>query len=196
MAKLLYQGHGSYRITGEKGSVIYVDPFAGEGYDCPADWVLVSHEHPDHNRLDLLTMKENTRVLRAADLLENDVYGRVEAEGIRVQAVPAYNKNHDRNVCVGFILTVDGVSIYCAGDTSKTDFMAEMAALKLDYALLPMDGKYNMNVAEAMECAALIGARHTIPVHMAPGALFDPAVAASFQAEGQLIVSPGEEIDL
>ena len=33
MAKLLYQGHGSYRITTGEGKVIYVDPFAGEGYD-------------------------------------------------------------------------------------------------------------------------------------------------------------------
>ncbi|MBQ8598498.1 MAG: MBL fold metallo-hydrolase [Oscillospiraceae bacterium] len=196
MAKLLYQGHGSFRITAEKGTVIYVDPFAGEGYDAPADWALVSHEHHDHNKLELLTMKEQTRVLRAADLLKDGVYGGVEADGIKVQAVPAYNKNHDRNTCVGFIVTVDGVSVYCAGDTSKTDYMAEMVALKLDYALLPMDGKYNMNVAEAMECAALIGAKHNIPIHMAPGALFDEAVAASFQAEGQLIVRPGEEIEL
>lgn len=196
MAKLLYQGHGGFRITAEKGSVIYVAPFAGEGYDRPADWALVSHEHHDHNKLELLIMKEQTRVLRAADLLKDGVYGWVEADGVKVQAVPAYNKNHDRNACVGFIVMVDGVGVYCAGDTSKTDYMAEMAALKLDCALLPMDGKYNMNVAEAMECAALIGAKHNIPIHMAPGALFDEAVAASFQAEGQLIVRPGEEIEL
>lgn len=33
MAKLLYQGHGSYRITGDNGAVLYFDPFAGTGYD-------------------------------------------------------------------------------------------------------------------------------------------------------------------
>ena len=31
MAKLLYQGHGSYRITADDGRVLYVDPYAGEG---------------------------------------------------------------------------------------------------------------------------------------------------------------------
>ena len=48
MAKLLYQGHGSFRITTDEGKVIYVDPFAGEGYDLSADGILVTHGHYDH----------------------------------------------------------------------------------------------------------------------------------------------------
>lgn len=196
MAKLLYQGHGSCRITTDKGQVIYVDPFAGEGYDLPADWVLISHEHHDHNKTELLTMTENTRILRAADLLKDGVYSSIEADGIHVQAVPAYNKNHDRNACVGFILTVDSVKLYLAGDTSKTDYMAEMPALHLDYALLPMDGKYNMGVEEAMECASIISAKHSIPIHMAPGALFDREIAECFDVENRIILAPGEELSL
>ena len=31
MAKLLYQGHGSMRLISEGGTVVYIDPFAGEG---------------------------------------------------------------------------------------------------------------------------------------------------------------------
>ena len=34
--RLLYQGHGSLRIITKEGKVIYVDPYAGEGYDLPA----------------------------------------------------------------------------------------------------------------------------------------------------------------
>ena len=45
MAKLLYQGHGSYRITADDGRVLYVDPYAGEGYDKPADIVLITHDN-------------------------------------------------------------------------------------------------------------------------------------------------------
>ena len=30
MAKLFYQGHGSYRITSNDGRVIYIDPYAGD----------------------------------------------------------------------------------------------------------------------------------------------------------------------
>ena len=40
---LLYQGHGSLRIVTSDKKVIYIDPYAGEGYDLPADLILVSH---------------------------------------------------------------------------------------------------------------------------------------------------------
>ena len=39
MTELLYQGHGSYRLVSDQGVTVYVDPFAGEGYDLPADLV-------------------------------------------------------------------------------------------------------------------------------------------------------------
>ena len=48
MAKLYYQGHGSFRLTSQNGTVLYVDPYAGDGYLLPADYILVTHEHGDH----------------------------------------------------------------------------------------------------------------------------------------------------
>ncbi len=56
-AKLLYQGHASMRITTVEGKVIYVDPFAGEGYDVPADLILMTHGHYDHTQTDEITTK-------------------------------------------------------------------------------------------------------------------------------------------
>ena len=52
--KLLYQGHGSLRIVTGEGKVIYVDPYAGEGYDLPADLILVTHGHQDHTAVKLI----------------------------------------------------------------------------------------------------------------------------------------------
>ena len=40
---LLYQGHGSLRIVTCEGKVIYIDPYAGEGYDLSADLILITH---------------------------------------------------------------------------------------------------------------------------------------------------------
>ncbi len=196
MAKLLYQGHGSYRITADDGRVLYVDPYAGEGYDKPADIVLITHEHYDHNKLELLTMKPDTILHRSGDMLVDGEYRTVEMDGITVTAVPACNKNHPISECVGYLIRVDGVLIYASGDTSRTDYMASMAKLGIDYALLPTDGFYNMGLEEAMECADLIGAKHTIPIHMKPGDLYDDDKAKAFTVKSALLVRPGEEISL
>ena len=196
MAKLLYQGHGSFRLESAAGTVVYIDPFAGEGYDLPADGILVSHEHHDHNAVELVTLKEGGRIWRAADLLHAGRYDQCEVGELVAAAVPAYNKNHDRDACVGFMVGADGKVLYFAGDTSTTDSMPAMRLDGIDYAFLPCDGIYNMDVKEASACAETIHAKHSTPVHMAPGALFDEKIAAAFEGPGKLVLRPGEEIDL
>ncbi|MDR1117436.1 MAG: MBL fold metallo-hydrolase [Oscillospiraceae bacterium] len=195
-AKLLYQGHGSYRVTAADGRVIYIDPYAGEGYDKPADILLVSHQHDDHNQTGLVTKKPGCTVITNAEALAGGKHNTFDVGGIVIEAVEASNVNHDPTQCVGYMLTVDGIKIYFAADTSRTKSMETFAERKLDYALLPIDGYYNMNSSEAAECARLIGARVNIPVHMKPGELFDREVAETFDAPGKRIVAPGEEIEL
>ena len=194
--KLYYQGHGSYRITADNGTVIYVDPYAGDGYDLPADIVLVTHQHGDHNQLNLITKKDGCRVITETDALAGGKHNSFTVDGITIEAVKAANKNHDPAACVGYIITVDSLVIYAAGDTSKTEEMASYAARSFDYALLCCDGQYNMDLDEAAECAEIIGAKHNIPIHMKPGELFDQARAEAFNAPNRLIVAAGEEITL
>ena len=74
--------------------------------------------------------------------------------------------------------------------------MAGFAARRLDYALLCMDGIYNMDREEAQKCARLIGAKHNIPIHMKPGDLYDDDKAKAFTVKSALLVRPGEEISL
>ena len=71
-----------------------------------------------------------------------------------------------------------------------------MAEKKLDYALLPIDGVYNMGPDEAAKCAEQIQAKYVIPVHMAPGELFDMEKAEQLNVENRLILQPGQEIEL
>jgi L-ascorbate metabolism protein UlaG (beta-lactamase superfamily) len=194
--KLLYQGHGSYRITAADGRVIYIDPYAGEGYDKSADILLVTHQHDDHNKTALVTQKPACKVITNVEALAGGKHNTFEVGGIVIEAVEASNANHDPAQCVGLILTVDGIKIYIAADTSKTKSMESFAARKLDYALLPIDGYYNMDAKDAAECARLIGARVNIPVHMKPGELFDRERAEAFDAPGRRIVAAGEEIEL
>lgn len=196
MAKLTYQGHGSCRIVTGAGKVIYLDPYAGEGYDLPADLILVTHQHHDHNQVDKMPHAPGCTIITQQEALSGGRYHDFVLGGIRVKAVEAYNQNHSRESTVGYILTLDGKTLYFAGDTSTTQQMKTMAAMKLDWAMLPIDGVYNMGPEEASRCAALIGAGQVIPMHMKPGALFDPEMAEKFHGPNRLILRPGEEIQL
>ena len=195
MAKLLYQGHGSLRLTADDGRVIYIDPYKGKGYDMPADIILVTHQHHDHNKISLCTQKNGCRVITNVEALENGVHNSFDVDGITIQAVEAMNKKHDPKECVGYIITIDGVKIYASGDTSKTNQMESFALLKLDYALFPGDGIYNMGLAEAAECARIVGAKHNSIIHVVPGALIRK-FARKWNAPNKLILEPMEEIEL
>jgi len=196
MTKLLYQGHGSYRLTANDGRVIFVDPYKGKGYDTPADLILVTHQHGDHNQVHLCTQKPNCRIISNVEALAGGTHNSFDVDGILLQAVEAQNKNHDPKKCVGFLITIDGVKIYASGDTSTTKQMETFAALALDYALFPGDGIFNMGLKEAAECAAMVGAKHNIIIHLSPGKAFSRKKANAWNAPNKLILEPGDEIDL
>ena len=194
--KLYYQGHGRFRITTKDGAVLYVDPYAGDGYELPADLILISHQHEDHNAVGLVTQKPGCKVITNEEALAGGKYNTFTVGSITVEAVEAGNQNHNPAQCVGFILTVDGIKIYASCDTSRTEQMASFSSRGIDYAMLCCDGVYNMDLEEAAQCAALIGAKHNIPMHMKPGELFDRVRAEAFNAPNKLIVAAGEEITL
>ena len=199
MPKLFYQGHGSFRLTSNNGLVIYVDPYAGEGYDVPADVILVSHQHGDHNKIELVPQKENCCIFSNREAIEAGYHMRMHLDDydddeFLVESVEAYNKNHDPKECVGFIITLDGIKIYASGDTSKTKQMETFADMNLDYAILCGDWVYNMDLDEAAGCARLIGAKHNIIVHIKPKALFDRERAEKWDAPNKIIIEPGEEV--
>ena len=197
--RLLYQGHGSLRIVTAEGNVIYVDPYAGEGYDLPADLILISHGHKDHTAVELIKNRNpDCRIIANTDALVNGEYKTYDLGFANIEAVQAgNNRNHDIKVCVGWLITLsDGVSVYATGDTSTTEQMAELADRNIHYAFFVCDGKFNMDMDEAIACAKLVKAKHSIPYHMAPGALFDSKRAELFDVPGQMIVPAGEEIIL
>lgn len=198
-AKLLYQGHGSLRIVTAEGKVIYVDPYAGEGYDIPADLILITHAHQDHTAVHLIKTKNaDCRIITYKEALADGEYKTYDLGFASVEAVQAgNNKNHSIKECVGWVITLPGgVTVYTSGDTSTTDQMAELAARNIDYAFFCCDGIYNMDMDEAIACAKLVKAKHSVPYHMAPGKLFDRERAELFDVPGKHIIPAGEEITL
>ena len=196
MVELLYLGHASCRVVTGGGAVAYIDPFAEGDYSLPADLVLITHEHSDHNALEKVTQKPDCTVIRAADALAGGQYHSFEVCGIHVQAVPAGNRNHDPKECVGYILTMDGKTLYHAGDTSTMPHMSVLAPRKLDWVLLPVDGVYNMDPEEASTCAKRIGGRHTVPIHTDPSYQYDRAQADKLRCPGKRLIGHGETVEL
>ncbi|MCL2158034.1 MAG: MBL fold metallo-hydrolase [Oscillospiraceae bacterium] len=194
MPKLLFQGHGSFRLTADDGRVIYVDPYAGKGYDKPADMILVTHQHGDHNKINRPAKKPDCAIITNKEALAGEKHNFFDVKGIAVQAVEAGNKMHDPKKCVGYIITLDDIKIYASGDTSKTKQMETLDTLKIDYALFPGDGPF-MNPKEAAECARLVGAKHNILIHLIPGGSIRKK-AEKWEAPNKLVIEPGQEIDL
>ncbi len=199
MAELLYLGHGSLRLTTSKGTVVYVDPYMGDAYNKPANLVLVTHQHYDHNAVDKMEHAPGCVVWQNMDAHPSP--GRYETlsfEDVRVEAVEAYNAMHAKDECVGFVVNTDGLVLYFAGDTSTTRQMGELSARHIDYAFLPGDGIYNMDVTEAARCARTIGAKHNVPIHLKPGRPYGEAEAQKFAelAPNVLLIRAGESIVL
>jgi L-ascorbate metabolism protein UlaG (beta-lactamase superfamily) len=190
-ATLTLIGQSSIKIKTTNGTVIYVDPYYQGDYSEKADIILVSHEHSDHNKIDLCTQNEGCKVLRVKDTINTDnSYNTFNYKGVKVEPVPASNKNHPLNSTNGFVLTFDSITVYHASDTSKLDQMANLKTRSIDYAFFPIDGQYNMDAAEAMECAKMVGAVHNTPFHIGK------ADVKTFTPERLLSVAYGETIKL
>lgn len=185
-------GQASVKIKTKEGVVIYIDPYYKGDYSEKADIILVSHEHSDHNKIDLVTQNKDCVVLRVKNTINpaDNSYNTFEYYGVKIEPVPASNKNHPLSSTNGFVLTFDGVTIYHASDTSKLSQMAALKTKNIDYAFFPIDGNYNMGPAEAMECAEMVGAKHNTPFHV------NTADVAAFAPKNLLSVKYGETIDL
>lgn len=207
MTKILYQGHGSMRLTTNAGTVVYIDPYmdptGAKGtstYGVPANLILVTHQHFDHTAIDLPPHARGCKVWQNMDSHpEPDTYLTLNYQDVSVEATQACNSCHPVDECVGYLVSVDGFVVYFSGDTSLTRQMQDdLCKRSIDYAFWPGDGVYNMDVAGAAKCAKLVGARHNVPVHLKPVEPYDESQAQQFAslAPNALLVRPGEEIAL
>jgi L-ascorbate metabolism protein UlaG (beta-lactamase superfamily) len=194
---LKYLGHASVKIKTAEGKIIYIDPFAGTDYADSADVILVTHQHSDHNAVNLVKKKAGCTMISNAEAIKNNAYQNFVVGNIKVSAVAAYNSHHPKNACVGYVVEFSGIRLYHAGDTGKITEMAELASRDIVYALLPMDGMYTMTPEEATQAATMIQAKHDIPIHtMPPPDTYSNAIVARFTSVNKMVVKPGETIPL
>jgi L-ascorbate metabolism protein UlaG (beta-lactamase superfamily) len=170
--EISFLGHGTLMLNFNE-KVIHIDPFdrVADYSELPkADLILITHQHGDHLDLNALNKIKttDTKVFLTSKCFEKTSLGIIlkngdtnEWNGIKVEAVPAYNLIHKRDNGQpyhpkgegnGYVLTMGGKRIYIAGDTEN---IPEMKALKnIDLAFLPMNVPYTMTpemVADAVE---------------------------------------------
>jgi len=187
-------GRASVKITLNDGRTIYIDPYAGDKteYADPADLVLVTHQDYAHNKGSLVTLREGGETIQCP----KDIQAGATKEmfGISIQAVEAYNKNHQKGKGCGYVLNLDGFILYHSGDTSMIDEMADLKAAAIDYALLCSDGYYNMGPEEAMQVATTIEPRYVLPMHTQKNKDFDETNVLAFSLDNLIALKPGDQV--
>lgn len=160
-----------------------------------ADYIFVTHEHQDHfdkDAISLLTGKDTKLITnkRCADMFgSGDVMANgdtKDVEGIKVEAVPAYNTTegrqqfHPKGRDNGYILTIDGLRIYFAGDTED---IPEMEGIKdIDIAFLPCNQPFTMTTDQLVKAAKVIRPKVLFPYHY--GQTDVSGIASMLEGEG------------
>ena len=202
MDKLTYLGHASLCIETSEGKIIYIDPYAGDDadYERPADLILVTHDHYDHNEISKVKNRAtDVKIITEREALKDGAHQSFHLGFADIEAVEAgYNKFHDETKCVGYIITLtSGVKLYVAGDTTLTPQMNTFADRNIDYAFFPMEGIYTMTPEEATIAASKVQAKHSIPYHTdANSNEINHATVDKFTADNKFVIEKGETINL
>ncbi len=165
--KIQWNGHDGYRLD-KDNKIIYIDPFKLiQKYNNKndADILCISHNHFDHLNIQdinniindntkLICSQECTKVLKE-NYSKNEIIPLKPGESldignIKIEATRAYNTDKEyhpkEDNKIGFVVSIDKLKIYHAGDT---DLIPEMNDIDADIALVPVSGTYVMNHEEA-----------------------------------------------
>lgn len=172
--------HSSIRIN--KGKLIYIDPYHIEKNYNDADMIFITHDHYDHySEEDIDKVRKNNTIFIVPENLLNKLIkkgindeniitldpGDAEnIDGIKVEAIHSYNIDKPfhpkKNNWLGYVIEIDGVRYYIAGDTDITE---ENKNIKCDVAFVPVGGKYTMNFSEAAQLINIIKPKIAVPIH-------------------------------
>ena len=144
--QIVFIGHGTLMLT-FGGKVIHVDPFSrvADYSKLPqADLIFLTHEHRDH--LDLKALEflrtDKTKIILTENCAQQVKGGIImrngevkTVDGLKIEAVPAYNLVHMRSEGVafhpkgngnGYVITFGDKRIYLAGDTENIPEMKNL----------------------------------------------------------------------
>jgi len=193
MSQLTFLGHSCFLLE-EKSSRIIIDPYLSgnplaeeKPENIKVNYVLLTHGHGDHLGDGIMIATDNDATVVAP--FELAVY--CSKQGCKVHPMHiggSYNFPFGRvkltiahhgsgndlggesmaymgNPC-GFLVTIDGKTIYHAGDTGLFLDMQLIGELdKIDIALLPIGDNFTMGIDDALKAAEFLKPKLVIPMH-------------------------------
>ena len=184
--EIKWLGHAVFLIKNSK--MIYIDTYNINATDEKADLILITHSHYSHCSFSDIRkiIKAGTKIILPADcqskITRFEIPIKIEViesgqeidfGNIEISAVPSYNIDkhfHPKDEgWIGYLIKMNGVVIYHAGDTDVIPEMKNLTGHKQKekkfVALLPVGGRFTMNSEEALESARIIKPFLAIPMH-------------------------------
>lgn len=164
---LEYIAHATFVLTLNDGRRLLIDPYMGmsfqgrfnyPSFQTSADFVLMTHEHLDHNYL--------------GDIFNIPVVVRHQwhDKTLSISSVFAWHDKFEGTKFGGGVqmkvIEADGVRIAHLGDVGEILSDTQIAALgKIDILLMPVGGFYTINGDEAAGLAKRMDVRTIVPCH-------------------------------
>lgn len=188
--KLRYFSHSAFQITCDDGLKILIDPFFDnnptspvKAEDVEADYILISHGHWDHLG-DTLDIAQRCNALC---ICENELASYLDAKGLNVHKMHiggAFEFDFGRikltqalhssvtpdNVChgtpTGFVITINGTSLYHTGDTGLFSDMKLIGQLNnIHTMMVPIGDNFTMGIEDAAMACDFVKPVQAVPMH-------------------------------
>jgi L-ascorbate metabolism protein UlaG (beta-lactamase superfamily) len=183
-----FLGHACFTLT-DGSTTLLIDPFltgnpkaAISAEDVPASAILLTHGHQDHYGDTVAIAKRTGASVTAitelageigeegVDTFDPNMGGTVKFDWGWVKMVPAWHTsttpNGTVNTPAGLLINFDNTIVYHLGDTCLfSDLQLVGKRHPIDIALMCIGGHYTMDRTDAVDAAALVGAKTVIPCH-------------------------------
>ncbi|MBI5402791.1 MAG: metal-dependent hydrolase [Ignavibacteriae bacterium] len=187
--KIIYHGHSFVQVQNKNHSVL-IDPFISgnptaitkpEEFKC--DYVILTHGHGDHISDAISVAKKNNATIISSFEIANyaaangitshplGIGGSFNFPFGRVKLTIAHHSSSFPDGAyagnpAGVLLTIDGKTIYHAGDTGLFYDMKLIGEMnKIDLAFLPIGDNFTMGIDDAVKAAEFVNAGVVVPIH-------------------------------
>ncbi len=194
MPKLTFHGHACFSLEANDGTTLWIDPFlsgnplADIGPEAvqKADYVLFSHGHSDHlgdgfdiakrtgamviSTFEIVSFATEVKGIAKVHPMHigggfNFPFGRVKmTPALHGGAVDGDESGRFTTVPGGFLITLNGSTLYHAGDTALITDM-ELLKGQVDVACLPIGDNFTMGPEDAVRAVGMIEPTTVIPMH-------------------------------